>query len=844
MSTLTVRINSPQPNVTVGRTFTVSGTVALQATSGRSLVGTIGVSVTFGAGGPTVAATVTGNSSWSCTGTIAAGIHPSTPLTVSAVADATLRFFIPADRSWDTEDISGGASVGVIAAPPVLPTLTVNPISSPIVAAQLPQLTTFTGTAVGNDAPLLILQYYVEGWPAGSSAFYSPVNTGVNWSTWRVTLPLPPGQHTLTVRATDRFATATEESRALNVQPQTPIVFPPGAKTTMSGAPSTSSVTSWTRLEPQNTDADIGTSSSARLFDPLWMLTRQWQMGEFQAEDAGTPVQARVRATNAMLTRLYSGEVPKPAPGTATTVVAAPAYDPSRTPLEVLIERRRMRAANENDAHMLTFAVEAGLHFLRMLELASLSKSYRPPFLSKLALQPPAAESATRIDDATSRYVQSMVGRAPDGRQLATILRTTGAAQLVADATLNIATADRPKVQQAATAWLAWYDSMYSEPAGPTDDAWNPSRLEYALSVGARLSVTPQDEMTFSASEVDGPIDWSSFDVNNQASLTTSADQSFTSLVEATIPAPITFPGAPAPRFWEMEDAKVAYGLVPVGPTDLAHLMMIEYASTYGNDWFVVPLTLPVGSVTRVDSLVVTDTFGVRSLVRPIGDPALPPAYFSLWQSSLRNPSPSLAVKSAPNRFFLPPTLSRTMDSGPLEDVLFMRDEMANLAWAIERSVESPIEQPAQRYEAADANQPAPTADPATGLPRYLLSTTVPPNWIPLLPVQLPNPAAPAGTTFGQTILRLQKGAVLQPDGSKKIHQSLSDVLNAFGDLMLYDEEVPREGARLTRQRRLTRWTDGSTWLWTSFRNQVGQGEGSSALRFDQVIEQSDTPRP
>ena len=55
--------------------------------------------------------------------------------------------------------------------------------------------------------------------------------------------------------------------------------------------------------------------------------------------------------------------------------------------------------------------------------------------------------------------------------------------------------------------------------------------------------------------------------------------------------------------------------------------MMIEYASSYGNDWFVVPLTLPVGSVTRVDSLVVTDTFGVRNLVRPIGDPALPPAF-------------------------------------------------------------------------------------------------------------------------------------------------------------------------------------------------------------------------
>jgi hypothetical protein len=30
---------------------------------------------------------------------------------------------------------------------------------------------------------------------------------------------------------------------------------------------------------------------------------------------------------------------------------------------------------------------------------------------------------------------------------------------------------------------------------------------------------------------------------------------------------------------------------------------------------------------------------------------------------------------------------------------------------------------------------------------------------------------------------------------------------------------------------------DGSTWLWTSLRNQVGQGEGSSGLQFDQIIE-------
>jgi hypothetical protein len=225
--------------------------------------------------------------------------------------------------------------------------------------------------------------------------------------------------------------------------------------------------------------------------------------------------------------------------------------------------------------------------------------------------------------------------------------------------------------------------------------------------------------------------------------------------------------------------------------------------------------------------------------VRPIGDPALPPAYFSLWQSAYKNPG-SATGTIATNRFFLPPTLGRTIDGAPLEDVLFMRDEMANLAWAIERTVESPIEQPGQRYEAADAAPADPAGDaPAADLPRYLLSSQVAPNWIPLLPVQLPNPLQPANTA-GQIISRLKRGAVLQSDGTKKIHSAMGEVLNAGAQLLLYDEEVPREGVHIIRQRRLTRWTDGSTWLWTAFRNQIGRGEGSSGLQFDRLLGRAD----
>src|SRR5262245_5590606 len=50
----------------------------------------------------------------------------------------------------------------------------------------------------------------------------------------------------------------------------------------------------WTRLEPQSTAGDPRPGVEARVHDPLWMLGRQWQLGEFEGEDAGTPLTVRV----------------------------------------------------------------------------------------------------------------------------------------------------------------------------------------------------------------------------------------------------------------------------------------------------------------------------------------------------------------------------------------------------------------------------------------------------------------------------------------------------------------------------------------------------------------------
>jgi hypothetical protein len=573
---------------------------------------------------------------------------------------------------------------------------------------------------------------------------------------------------------------------------------------------------------------------SARIFDPLWMLTRQWQVGEFQGEDTGSPVVARVRAQSAMLSRVYLGELP------ANTQTQAPTYDSDNLPLEVMVERRRVRSSAATESKQLRLTVDAGLHFLRMLEQQPLSRSYRDAFISCYPLPVPDVEHLNLFDAETQRFVMRMAGRAVDARLLETAFKNAGGSGFTLDSRLHVVVGDRAEVEKAAANWLTWYTGLFSEPASDARDSWIPERMEYAVSVAAQLTTQPLDGKIFTASEFyEGDLDWSDFDLDLEVNLGVRSDRKFNTIVQTTIPAPVSFRGTPAARFWEFEDARIEYGLMPVGPADLGQLLMIEYTSSYGNDWFVIPMELPVGSLTSVNSLVVTDTFGVRTLLKPIGDRSLPTANWSMFQHAFLGRAGSDLNGIESNLLFLTPTLGRSLESAPVEDVLFIRDEMANTAWAVERSIEGPLGQPLNRGdqlaaqmspdESAISSGGGSTGTPsANALPHYRLSSQVPANWIPFLPVELAGPS-------GSLISRLKRGAVLQPDGSQQLQTALSSLLNTNGPLLLYDEEVPREGIRVTRHYQMARWIDGSTFVWLAHRKQVGKGEGSSGLRFDTI---------
>lgn len=556
----------------------------------------------------------------------------------------------------------------------------------------------------------------------------------------------------------------------------------------------------------------------ARIYDPLWLLARQWQTGEFRGEDNGSPAAAQWRAESASLTRYQPGPL-----AVGASVVGQP-FDKKAIPLETMVERETAQPG-QNSVEKLRFAVEAGQYFLRMLDLQPTSRSYRDLFKARFPFASLTDEQRQSLDSDSLSFIDLVGPRVPDGgklyAKLNAALRPAPPAKGAWPTDIAIAAGDLTKVQSAAMLWLDWYDALISEPRG-ANPSWSCERMEYGFSVGARMA---SGEKVLTAQEYfSGHVDWHDFSVNAGASLKAINDAPSSTIVRTTIPAPVSYKGMPAARFWQFEDARVDFGSVDAGPEDLARMLMIEFAISYSNDWFVIPVDLEVGSLCRTNSLVITNTFGERFLVRSSSEAGARFAQWRMFQlSSMRQPGASSSVPDA-NLFMLPPALMTTLESRPIEEVLFLRDEMANMAWGVERVIESAIEQPLNRFEQQRYEEP-PHPNQSSEMLKYQLATEVPDNWVPLVPVR------------SSSGLRLKRGKVLKADGSQQLVGAKGRILNPEGSsgngLAIFEEEIPREGIRVTRTYQLARWQDGSTHLWIGRRKTVGRGEGSSGLKFD-----------
>ena len=180
------------------------------------------------------------------------------------------------------------------------------------------------------------------------------------------------------------------------------------------------------------------------------------------------------------------------------------------------------------------------------------------------------------------------------------------------------------------------------------------------------------------------------------------------------------------------------------------------------------------------------------------------------------------------NFLFVPPVVLKNLEGPPLEEVVFLRDEMANMAWGVERVVQGPDGRALNRHDDYFSRKTEPSASNSpVGTIAYELSSSPPDYWIPLVPVQIE----------GSRGIRLRRAAMLDAAGLPQFNQAKGRILtpNPGRRLDLYEEEVPREGVHVTRSYQYTRWLDGATHVWVGRRKDIGRGEGSSGLLFDSL---------
>jgi hypothetical protein len=581
------------------------------------------------------------------------------------------------------------------------------------------------------------------------------------------------------------------------------------------------SITTWTRLEPHARAADMDASLAMRVHDPLWMLARQWQFGEYQGEDTGSPVWTAFSRVE-MPIELY---LPGPLDGHVAEDVQA--YTPA-VPLEFLVEAERTAAHAVMRANR-RLAVEAGQQLLLLLPEA-LRTNYRTKLLQTFSVQPleGSARAAPDLDMGSLTFLTLMAGRALDGSRLLDRLQQATPEQ--GATVLGFDAADLPVAALAITDWLDWVGRTIG-PVGLPDStrrAWNPERMEYACVLAAPLE-TAGDQVVLTAAEyAGGRLDWYSFDETAGHKLKHAMPGTHTRVEAGTIPTALSFRGMPANRLWEFEDAQVRFGAIQAAPTDLARMLLVEFLIAYGNDFFVVPIDLQTGALYTIDAVTITDTFGGEMALRPFAD--------HQWRLfALSHDHGSNATLSS-STLFLPPVLGQHLASPPLEELHLLRDEMANLAWAVEHCVESQCGRPLNRNDAYQArrqhegtNQP-PAAE---GTLTYRLDTwdaSLPDYWIPLLP-ERPAP--------GQSAMQLVCYDLQAHSRGRLLAEHAPGVW-----LHLFDEEVPRIGAQLTRTQQYTRWYGGSSFSWIGREKRPGRGEGSSGLRYDLAEVSAVSPEP
>jgi hypothetical protein len=597
-------------------------------------------------------------------------------------------------------------------------------------------------------------------------------------------------------------------------------------------------ITTWNRLEARPRTTSFDRALRAEVRDALWMLAKQWQMGEFRGSDAGSPVFAKLQIDTTRLTKYWpDAQPPRP-------------LDPAM-PLDPKVEQRPIPLDLAGQPIAFDLRLAMGRQWLALTKGIG---NYRQAFIGAY---PVTAPDPTREQDAAIcahievwQTLAAVAGRAMDGGLLYLHLKANPANHAY-DGITVIDPVHYGPIEDRERRFVAWFERLLLQPASG-EDAWLPPRLEYQFAASAPLP-GGSEKVYVADAYGQGRLDWYSLDVaaaTPRPGAVTGAGATGlpADAPQTMIPIPVSFAGMPNTRWWAFEDRKTNFGDIDASTTDLGKLLFIEFALVYANDWFIIPYTLPAGAIAAIRALVVTNVFGERFSIDAAGSSA--DAQWQRWSMF------TIAVRGQPGAaadtsLLLLPTAAKILESPPFEDIMMIRDEVANMVWGVETTIPTATGESKRGIEAARQTRaffeaqlaarlagtsPAPV--PARAPIRYQVMTSVPESWIPFIPVHVPG---------DNREIQLQRAALPRilkgdPDPPAKV-QPRSVLLRQGLDLappqpyFVFEEEVPRAGTRLFQAFERTRWSDGRVHTWLRVRRQTGRGEGTSGLAFDKLID-------
>ncbi len=597
-------------------------------------------------------------------------------------------------------------------------------------------------------------------------------------------------------------------------------------------------ITRWNRLEGRPRTQHFDRALKAEVRDAMWMLSRQWQMGEFVGDDAGSPVLARACLDLRMVNRYQAA---------SGAVLPLDVNDL----LEPRVERRVVPLAVGNQYLSLDLRMSAGRRWMMLLERDFPTTDYATQYRDQYAVPVPNPGSDDDALVCAHQDAWQQVGcaaeRAMDGVALLEHVAAGGAAS--DDITLAQPT-HAGDLDTLLTRLRDWFSALIDQPE-TGDDAWLPSRLEYSFGVSAPDGGSDADggvDVVLRAPEYSqGNLDWYAVEHSDETrldpgSVTPAAPP--TTSVQTFIPTQVVFDGMPNTRWWAFEDRRTNFGEVSPDTTDIGKLMLMEFALVFANDWFVVPWTLPIGGLARVHGIALTTVFDERLWVEPVAQGVADEGW-QAW-SMFALAGDSTGQSAIPSDLAILPVAPKVLEGEALEDVSLIRDEMANMVWGIEHQVPLPTGWPRSGHEAGHelrtflqglVGPPAlPPPDPVAPI-RYTAMTTVPENWIPFIAVHVDGSTRETQLQRAAMPRFLDNAPPPAPPVEPRTPLLRQNLPNSY---FVNEEEVPRAGAHVTQCYQRARRSDGSVIVWYGARKGTGRGEGSSGLAFDQITPTKD----